>query len=156
MTSIPAVNLDARDAHHRIKNSLRWLSSFFKLTHGTAVATTSDGKPPVVADRDKCASPQFPGLEFQERGIELDDRAVENDDAIRASLIYYKHTWPNRPAVIEGPMAFRLKVWQMAQELGVPIRGPHLLSSNVPVHIDQASKPSAHASARRLRRLDSP
>jgi hypothetical protein len=65
---------------------------------------------------------QFPGLEFRADEIGLDDRATDNDAAIRASLIYFKHRWPGRVAEIDGPEAFRLKAWRIAQEVRVPIK----------------------------------
>jgi hypothetical protein len=137
------------------------LPTVLSFARGPGPVTTSGGKPPVPAERGKGGSPQFPGLEFQERGIEFDDRAVDNDAAIRASLIYYKHAWPNRPAVLEGSMEFRVKVWEMAQELGVPMKGPHPLSSSLPVRLDprhstHEAKPSALASPGQRRLPGSP
>ena len=67
---------------------------------------------------------QFPGLVFDVRGVELDDRADQNDAAIRAGLIWFKHRWPGQMAEIEGSDAFRRKAWQIADELGVVIKGP--------------------------------
>jgi len=127
------------------------LPTVLSSARGTGHVTISGGKLPVPEDRGKGGMPQFPGVDFQERGIELDDRAGENDAAIRASLIYFKHTWPNRSAVLTGSLAFRLRVWELAQELGVPIQGPHLISHNMPVRFHEqpgarTAKPSALAS----------
>jgi hypothetical protein len=66
---------------------------------------------------------QFPGLVFHGNGADLDDRAEVNDDAIRAGLIWFKHRWPGELAQIDGSDEFRRRAWQIADELGVPIKG---------------------------------
>lgn len=67
---------------------------------------------------------QFPGLVFDARGVELDKRADQNDAAIRAGLIWFKHRWPGEMAEIEGSPAFREKAWEIADEVGVVLKGP--------------------------------
>src|SRR4051812_17001322 len=78
------------------------------------------------------ASPQFPGVDFQPQHIGFNTKdAEENELAIRSRLIYSKHRWPGQAAVITGPEAFRLKVWAIAEELGVPLQGPQPGSGGV-------------------------
>jgi hypothetical protein len=127
---------------------------------GTGDVTISGAKPPVPADRGKGGMPQFPGMVFDDRGVGLDHRAETNDAAIRAGLIYFKHRWPGRFAALEGPQAFQIRVWELAQELGVPLQGPYALSRHMPVRCkDQQSahvtSPPALASPGR-RRLPGP
>jgi hypothetical protein len=66
---------------------------------------------------------QFPGLVFHRNGADLDNRAEVNDDAIRAGLIWFKHRWPGELAQIDGSDAFRRRAWEIADEVGVPIKG---------------------------------
>ncbi len=68
--------------------------------------------------------PQFPGVVFGARGIDLDGNAEHNEAATRASLVYFKHRWLGEAVALEGSDAFRLKVWAIADELGVPLQGP--------------------------------
>jgi hypothetical protein len=67
---------------------------------------------------------QFPGLVFHANGANLDCRAEVNDAAIRAGLIWFKHRWPGELAEIEGSEAFRRRAWEIADEVGVAIKGP--------------------------------
>jgi hypothetical protein len=46
-----------------------------------------------------------------------------NDEAIRASLIWFKHRWPGELAEIDGSEEFRRRAWEIADEVGVPIKG---------------------------------
>jgi hypothetical protein len=78
--------------------------------------------------------PQFPGVVFGARGIDLDHEAETNEAAIRASLIHFKHRWPGQTVVLEGSDAFRLKVWAIAEEVGVPLHGPRPGSGDVVLH----------------------
>jgi hypothetical protein len=66
---------------------------------------------------------QFPGLVFHTGGANLDHRAEVNDEAIRASLIWFKHRWPGELAEIDGSEEFRRRAWEIADEVGVPIKG---------------------------------
>jgi Large polyvalent protein-associated domain 7 len=67
---------------------------------------------------------QFPGLVFHTNGANFDHRAEVNDAAIRASLIWFKHRWPGALAEIDGSEAFRRRAWEIADEVGVPVKGP--------------------------------
>ena len=78
--------------------------------------------------------PQFPGVVFGARGIDLDHEAETNEAAIRASLIHFKHRWPGQAVVLEGSDAFRLKVWAIAEEVGVPLHGPRPGSGSMALH----------------------
>jgi hypothetical protein len=66
---------------------------------------------------------QFPGLVFHTAGANLDHRAEVNDEAIRASLIWFKHRWPGELAEVDGSEEFRRRAWEIADEVGVPIKG---------------------------------
>jgi hypothetical protein len=78
---------------------------------------------PAAPASPKSELAQFPGLVFDARGVEMDDRAEQNDAAIHAGLIWFKHRWPGQTAEIEGSDAFRRKVLQFADEVGVVIKG---------------------------------
>jgi Large polyvalent protein-associated domain 7 len=78
---------------------------------------------------------QFPGLVFDTSGASLDDRAVVNDDAIRAGLIWFKHRWPSELAVIDGSEEFRRRAWEIADEVGVPLKGPRPGSREIARHV---------------------
>jgi hypothetical protein len=54
--------------------------------------------PPMVVEEHKPAIPQFPGVDFHRSGVTLTEEAPESDDAIRASLIWFKHRWPEELA----------------------------------------------------------
>ena len=85
-------------------------------------ARTDRGTP---SNATKGELPQFPGVRFEDHGIDFDDGvATEDDAAIRASLIYFKHRFPGKTAVIEGSYAFRLRAWAIADEVGLPVKGP--------------------------------
>jgi hypothetical protein len=87
---------------------------------------TSSG--PVVP---KSELAQFPGLVFHSNGADLDNRAEVNDDAIRAGLIWFKHRWPGQLAVIDGSDEFRRRAWAIADEVGVPLKGPRPRSRHI-------------------------
>jgi Large polyvalent protein-associated domain 7 len=76
---------------------------------------------------------QFPGLVFDTHGASLDDHAAVNDDAIRAGLIWFKHRWPGELAVIDGDEEFRRRAWEIADEVGVPLKGPRPGSQQISV-----------------------
>jgi hypothetical protein len=78
--------------------------------------------PAQVAPKSELA--QFPGLVFHGNGADLDDRAEVNDDAIRAGLVWFKHRWPGELAQIDGSEEFRRRAWEIADEVGVPVKGP--------------------------------
>jgi hypothetical protein len=87
---------------------------------------------PVAPPKANSELAQFHGLHFRANDIDFDTRAADNDAAIRASFIYFKHRWPGRPAEIEGTLAFRVRAWRIAQEVGVRIKGapPRAAPSN--------------------------
>jgi hypothetical protein len=129
-------NLPARtDAS--MKDLLRWLLAFFRRTISTpsetAIAATTSTSVTTSPPRAYSELPHFPGVVFGSGGIGLNDEAPDNDAAIRASLIYFKHRWPGEVAVIDGPEAFRLKVWTIADDVGVPLQGPRPESENMAV-----------------------
>jgi Large polyvalent protein-associated domain 7 len=72
-------------------------------------------------------------LVFDTTGASLDDRAMVNDDAIRAGLIWFKHRWPGEPAEIDGSEEFRRRAWEIADEVGVPLKGPRRGSRHISV-----------------------
>jgi hypothetical protein len=80
----------------------------------------SSGRP--VVPKSELA--QFPGLVFHGNGADVDHRAEVNDDAIRAGLIWFKHRWPGQLAEIDGSEAFRRRAREIADEVGVPLKGP--------------------------------
>jgi Large polyvalent protein-associated domain 7 len=76
---------------------------------------------------------QFPGLVFHGNGADLDHRAEANDDAIRAGLVWFKHRWPGELAEIDGSDEFRRRAWEIADEVGVPLKGPRPGSQHISV-----------------------
>jgi Large polyvalent protein-associated domain 7 len=76
---------------------------------------------------------QFPGLVFHGNGADLDHRAEVNDDAIRAGLVWFKHRWPGQLAEIDGSEEFRRRAWEIADEVGVPLKGPRPGSQHISV-----------------------
>jgi hypothetical protein len=121
-----------------LKGLMRRLLAFFQRTLSTAsetaLAATASTSVSMSPPRANSGSPQFPGVVFGSGGIGLNDDAPGNDAAIRASLIYFKHRWPGEVAVIEGSDAFRMKVWAIADDVGVPLQGPRPGSGNVAVY----------------------
>jgi hypothetical protein len=70
------------------------------------------------------ASPQFPGVQFQPQHIDFKTKdAEENELAIRSSLVYFKHHWPDTACVLTGPEDFRARAWRIAEELGIRVQG---------------------------------
>jgi Large polyvalent protein-associated domain 7 len=76
---------------------------------------------------------QFPRLVFHGNGADLDHRAEVNDDAIRAGLVWFKHRWPGELAEIDGSDEFRRRAWGIADEVGVPLKGPRPGSRHISV-----------------------
>jgi hypothetical protein len=85
--------------------------------------------------------PQFPGVEFRNREIGFKGDAEDNDLAIRSSLVYFKHRYPGVLAELHGPLAFRLKAWAIAQEVGLPIKGGRPATSEVTRYESPSSLP---------------
>jgi hypothetical protein len=123
---------------------VRRLLAFFQRTISTpsetAIPTTASTSVTTSPRRVNSELPQFPGVVFGSGGIGLNDDAPENVAAIRASLIYFKHRWPGEVAVIDGPEAFRLKVWAIAEEVGVPLQGPRPGSGNMALYRPSSPK----------------
>jgi hypothetical protein len=88
----------------------------------------------------KSAAPQFPGVEFRATEVALTGDAPDNDLAIRSSLVYFKHRWPGQAAELTGPLAFRLKAWAIAQEVGLPIKGGRPQEGTVTVYPAPSTK----------------
>jgi hypothetical protein len=93
-----------------------------------------EGNLPVPVEKAGSGLPQFPGVDFVSDGIDLDGEAEENGAAIRAGLVYFKHNWPGQAATVTGSEAFRLKVWKIVEEVGVPLKGPRPGWGTVAIH----------------------
>lgn len=84
-------------------------------------------------------------LQIDHRGITFTGAVNENDDAIRASLVFFKKKWRGKAAALEGTDRFKLKTWVQAQLLGVEIKGWEPseeqlkeLKNTISIHIDLA------------------
>jgi hypothetical protein len=104
-----------------------WLAELLQCISGSDAQPEPLSAPeprPATSVIPKSELAQFPGLVFDSSGAGFDHRAEVNDDAIRASLIWFKHRWPGALAEIDGSEAFRRRAWEIADEVGVPVKGP--------------------------------
>jgi Large polyvalent protein-associated domain 7 len=104
-----------------------WLAELLQRISGSEAEAELLSAPeprPTVSPVPKSELAQFPGLVFDTSGAGFDHRAEVNDAAIRASLIWFKHRWPGELAEIDGSEAFRRRAWEIADEVGVPVKGP--------------------------------
>jgi hypothetical protein len=63
-------------------------------------------------------------ISIDHNGIELDDDgAAQDDNAIRATLEYFKLKSPREPVQLEGSDEFKLRSWIQAQVVGIQIAG---------------------------------
>jgi hypothetical protein len=103
------------------KSVIDWARNVAQRSRQVSPSSTNSGPPPLH------------GVTCDAQGVELDNAASDNDEAIRTSLIWFKHTFPGNLADIDGPEAFRVKVWRIAQEVGTPLTARSQPFQSMPV-----------------------